>query len=145
MNKSRIYWVLQIGGWAISALAQIWWSYMASGSVTVRRVIFFVVEAILCIVVTHGFRNRLKHWKWLYQPMHKLIPGSLAALFIMGLIVYFLTIPVNFVLGRLFNPTTAFDLQLILRQSSFYFILFFWWTVVYFAYHYFNEYNKSLK
>ncbi len=145
MNKYRIYWVLQIGGWTISALAQIWWSYMASGSVTVRRVIFFVVEAILCIVVTHGFRNRLKHWKWLYQPMHKLIPGSLAALFIMGLIVYFLTIPVNFVLGRLFNPTTAFDLQLILRQSSFYFILFFWWTVVYFAYHYFNEYNKSLK
>ena len=57
--------------------------------------------------------------------MHKLIPGVLAALFIMGLIVYFLTIPVNFVLGRLFNPTTAFDLQLILRQSSFYFILFF--------------------
>ena len=61
------------------------------------------------------------------------------------LIVYFLTIPVNFVLGRLFNPITAFDLQLILRQSSFYFILFFWWTVFYFAYHYFNEYNKSLK
>jgi two-component system LytT family sensor kinase len=136
---------LQIGGWTISALAQIWWSYMASGSVTLRRVIFFVVEAILCIVVTHFFRNRLKHWKWLYQPMHKLIPGVLAALFIMGLIVYFFTIPVNFVLGRLFNPTTAFDLQLILRQSSFYFILFFWWTVVYFAYHYFNEYNKSLK
>ena len=77
--------------------------------------------------------------------MHKLIPGVLAALFIMGLIVYLFTIPVNFVLGRLFNPTTAFDLQLILRQSSFYFILFFWWTVVYFAYHYFNEYNKSLK
>jgi sensor histidine kinase YesM len=118
---------------------------MASGSVTLRRVIFFVVEGILCIVVTHAFRNRLKHWKWLYQPMHKLIPGVLAALFIMGLIVYFLTIPVNFVLGRLFNPRTAFDLQLILRQSSFYFILFFWWTVVYFAYHYFNEYNKSLK
>jgi two-component system LytT family sensor kinase len=145
MNRYRIYWVLQIGGWTISALAQIWWSYMASGSVTLRRVIFFVAEAILCIVVTHFFRNRLKHWKWLYQPMHKLIPGVLAALFIMGLIVYFLTIPVNFVLGRLFNPITAFDLQLILRQSSFYFILFFWWTVVYFAYHYFNEYNKSLK
>ena len=145
MNKYRIYWVLQIGGWTISALAQIWWSYMASGSVTVRRVIFFVVEAILCIVVTHGFRNRLKHWKWLYQPMHKLIPGVLTALFIMGLIVYFLTIPVNIVLGRLFNPATAFELQLILRQSSFYFILFFWWTVCYFAYHYFKEYNKSLK
>jgi two-component system, LytTR family, sensor kinase len=136
---------LQIGGWTISALAQIWWSYMASGSVTLRRVIFFVVEGILCIVVTHFFRNRLKHWKWLYQPMHKLIPAVLATLFIMGLIVYFLTIPVNFVLGRLFNPTTAFDLQLILRQSSYYFILFFWWTVCYFTYHYFNEYNKSLK
>lgn len=127
------------------ALAQIWWSYDASGSVTVRRVIFFVVEAFLCIVVTHVFRNRLKHWKWLYQPMHKLIPGVLAALFVMGLIVYFLRIPVNIVLGRLVNPRTAFDLQQILGQSAFYFIPFFWWTVCYFAYHYFNEYNKSLK
>jgi two-component system, LytTR family, sensor kinase len=145
MNRYRIYWILQIGGWTMYALAQIWWSYDASGSVTVRRVIFFVVEAFLCIVVTHVFRNRLKHWKWLYQPMHKLIPGVLAALFVMGLIVYFLRIPVNIVLGRLVNPRTAFDLQQILGQSAFYFIPFFWWTVCYFAYHYFNEYNKSLK
>jgi hypothetical protein len=145
MNRSRIYWVLQIGGWTISALAQIWWSYMASGSVTLRRVIFFIVEAFLCIVVTHFFRNKLKQWKWLYQPMHKLIPGVLAALFIMGVIVYFLRIPVNIALGRLFNPRTTFDLQQILGQSSYYFIMFFWWTVCYFAYHYFNEYNKSLK
>jgi LytS/YehU family sensor histidine kinase len=77
--------------------------------------------------------------------MHKLIPGVFIALFIMGLIVAFLRIPVSIVLGRLFNPRTTFDLQQILGQSSYYFILFFVWTVCYCAYHYFNEYNKSLK
>lgn len=145
MNRYRIYWVLQIGGWTIYALAQIVSSYMASGSVTPQRVIFFIVEALLCLGVTHVFRNKLKQWKWLYQPMHKLIPGVLVALFIMGLIVYFLRIPVNIVLGRLFNPRTAFDPSQIFGTSAIYSIFFFWWTVCYFTYHYFNEYNKSLK
>ena len=145
MNKYRIYWVLQIGGWTIYALAQIAASYMASGSVTPQRVIFFVLEALLCLAVTHVFRNRLKHWKWLYQPMYKLIPGVLVALFIMGLMMYFLKIPANIVTGRLFNPRTAFDPEQILGSSLTYSIFFFWWTVCYFTYHYFNEYNKSLK
>jgi len=124
---------------------------MAAGSITPRRVIFFMVEAFLCLMVSHGFRILLNRWKWLYLPMHKLLPSVFMAVFIMGLIVYFLRIPVNLMLGRLFNPETAFDfqqifdVQQILGLSWFYFMLFFLWTVFYFAYHYFDQYNKSLK
>lgn len=91
------------------------------------------------------FRNLMRRWKWLNLPIHKLLPSVFFAVFIMGLIVYFLRIPVTLLLGRLFNPTTAFDVQLILGQSVFYFIVFFVWTVFYFTYHYFDQYNKSLK
>jgi len=120
-------------------------SYMALGGITARRIIFYVIEAFLCLAVTHIFRMILNRRRWLFLPMHKLIPSVLAAVFIMGLMVYFLRIPINILLGRLFDPQIAFNAEQIFGQSSFYFILFFLWTVFYFTYHYFDRYNKSLK
>ncbi len=145
MNRNKIYGALQIVGWSVFALAQMVASYMDSGSITSRTVIFLTVEAFLCLAATHLFRNLLKRWKWLYNPLPKLLPSVFVAVFLMGLIVYFLRIPVFLMLGRLFNPRTAFDVQQILQQSLFYFIVFFLWTVFYFTYHYFDQYNKSLK
>jgi two-component system LytT family sensor kinase len=145
VSKYGIYGLLQVGGWLLIALAQIIFSYMASGSVTPRRIIFFLIEAFICLLITHGFRTLLKRWRWIFLPMHKLIPSVLMAIFIMGLMVYFLRIPVNIMLGRLFNPRSAFDIQEILGLSSLYFTVFFLWTVLYFTFHYFDQYNKSLK
>lgn len=145
MSKYGIYGLLQVGGWLLIALTQIIFSYMASGSITVRRIFFFLIEAFICLVITHGFRTLLKRWKWIYLPLHKLIPGVFIAIFIMGLMVYFLRIPVNIMLGRLYNPRSAFDIQEIFGLSSLYFTVFFLWTVLYFSFHYFSQYNKSLK
>jgi len=145
VKKNSIYAALQIGGWLVYAMLMIVTSYDASGSITPRRVIFLLIESLICFGVTHVFRKLLKKWKWLSLPMHKLLPSIFVAVFVMGLIVYFLRIPVNLMLGRLFNPRTAFDVQQIFGQSLFYFIVFFLWTVFYFTYHYFDQYNKSLK
>ncbi len=145
MSRYGTYGVLQVGGWLLIALAQIVFGYMASGSITPRRIVFLLIEAFICLMITHGFRALIKRWRWLYLPMHKLIPSVFLAVFIMGLMIYFIRIPVNIMLGRLFNPRTAFDLQQILGVSWYYFTLFFLWTVFYFTYHYFDQYNKSLK
>jgi len=136
---------MQIGGWLLYALVQIVGSYLASGGISAKRLVFLLAEALLCLGVTHGFRVLLNRWRWLYLPMHKLLPSVSVALFIMGLLVYFLRIPVNLALGRLFNPMDALDIQQILGQSVFYIFVFFLWTVFYFTYHYFERYNKSLK
>jgi two-component system, LytTR family, sensor kinase len=145
VNKHRIYVAIQIGGWSVYGLVQIVASYSASGSITPRRVVFLVVEAMLCLLLTHGFRNLLIRWKWLNLPLHKLIPSVSLAILAMALTMYFLRIPVNLALGRLFNPRTAFDIQQIAGQSSFYVIIFFLWSVFYFTYYFFDRYNKSLK
>ena len=145
VNKNRIYWSLQIGGWVLYAVVQIVSSFLASSSVTPRRVIFLLFEAFLCLMITNGFRIFLTRWKWLYLPLRTLIPSVIFSVFLMGVIIYFLRIPVNLLLGRLFDPMTALDITQILGQSSFYAILFFLWTVFYFTYHYFERYNKSLK
>lgn len=145
MNKERLYAIFQICGWSIFALFQIVYSYDSSGSITTRRLVFFIIEAFICLGVTHIFRNLIRRWAWLSSPIHKLVPGVFIAVFAMALIVYFLKIPVNVLLGRLFNPQTAFDVQQILSQSIVYSIVFFLWTVFYFTYHYLDQYNKSLK
>nr|WP_236676045.1 histidine kinase [Chryseolinea lacunae] len=136
---------MQIGGWLLYALVQIVGSSLASGGISVKRLFFLLVEALICLLVTNGFRIFLNRRRWLYLPMHKLVPSVFAAVFLMGYIVYFLRIPVNLMLGRLFNPIDALDFQQIIGQSSFYSIMFFLWTVFYFTYHYFDSYNKSLK
>jgi hypothetical protein len=144
VNKHRLYWSLQIGGWLLYAGIQIKSSFLA-GSANPRRIIFLIVEAMLCLFITNLFRVLLNKYKWLYLSMAKLIPGVLAAVFVMGVMVYFLRIPVNLVLGRSFDPIVAFDPKQILGQSFFYVIVFFLWTLFYFTYHYFDRYNKSLK
>ena len=151
VNKNRIYWSLQIGGWLLYAVVQIVWSYLALGSMTPRRIIFFLLEALLCLMITNWFRILLNRYKWLYLPMHKLIPRVFFSLFIMGLMIYFLRLPVTFVLGKIFDPvailnlTTALSISQILGQSWLYAFFFFLWTVFYFTYHYFERYNTSLK
>ncbi len=145
LRKNRLYWSLQIGGWLFYALVQIVSSFLASQSTTGKRVAFLLIEAFLCLLITHFGRNLMRRWKWIFLPMSKMLPRVLLLVFVMSLVLYFVRIPVNLALGRLFEPLAAFDPLTILGQSSFYAILFFLWTVFYFTYHYFDQYNKSLK
>lgn len=145
VNKQRLYWSLQLGGWFLYAFIQIISSILASSEVTLRRIIFLLLEACLCLLVTHLFRLFLNRFKWLNHSLPKLIPSTIVAVFVMGLMVYFLRIPINVMLGRLFDPLAAFELLQILGQSAFYTIIFFLWAVFYFTYHYIERYNKSIK
>ncbi len=145
VNKERLYWTLQIGGWAVYAIAQIWAVLdRGEGSISNQRVIFLVYEAALCLIVSHVYRNLINRWKWLSLSMSRLIPRVILSVFIMGAILYFLRIPVSIPLG-LFNKNVALDPFFFLGQSFFYAIMFFLWSVLHFIYNYFERYNKSLK
>jgi two-component system, LytTR family, sensor kinase len=146
VKKHRIYWSLQIGGWLLYAVIQIVSSILASPSftITVKRVVFLLTEGFLCLLLTHIVRNLINRWKWIFLPMTKLVPRLLLTVILMSITLYFVRIPVNLVL-RLFDPLAALDPGTIIGQSAFYTILFFLWTVFYFTFHYFDQYNKSLK
>lgn len=145
VNKQRLYWTLQIGGWLFYAVVQIVTSMLASNSITAKRAVFLLIDALLCLLITHFFRRTVNHWKWLLLSLPRLLPRVLFAVFVMSIVLYFVRIPVNIALGRLFDPLAAFNPATILGQSSFYMIMFFLWTLFYFTYHYFDQYNKSLK
>jgi LytS/YehU family sensor histidine kinase len=82
--------------------------------------------------------------KWLNLSVSKLIPRVLITVFILGLVVYFLRMPVSLMLG-LFDQSVAFDPARIWGLSSVYAVIFFLWSVLYFTFHYVDQYNKSLK
>lgn len=140
-----MYWSLQIGGWALYAVLQSVARILVSDSgSSTNRIVFFFYEALLCLLITHSYRYFINRWRWLNFSMVMVIPRIVLSVFVLGIVMYFLRIPVSIPL-RLFNANLAFDPLHILGQSFFYAILFFLWSVFYFIYNYFERYNKSLK
>src|ERR1700690_627160 len=101
VNKERLYWSLQAGGWTIYASVQIIFSVIASDGqgVSAQRVIFFIHEAILCLALTHGYRYLINRWKWLSLSMSLLISRVIPSVFGLGLLMYFLRMPISIWLG----------------------------------------------
>lgn len=146
VNKRRLYWGLQIGGWTLYALIQIAVSVFASPdeSVSTERVLFLSYEAFFCLLITHGYRYFITRWRWLGLGMSRLIPKVILSVFGLGVIIYFVRMPVSIPL-HMFNMEVAFDPKNILGLSLIYALIFFLWTALYFIYNYFERYNKSLK
>lgn len=146
LNKQKLYWSLQIGGWTLYALVQIAASFVAAGSlgVSTQRIIFLAYEAIFCLLVSHGYRHYINQWRWLSLGMQRLIPKVIVSVFGLGLIMVLIRIPISLPL-RLFSMEVAFDPQNILGLTLYYAIIFFLWSSLYFIYNYFERFNKSLK
>ncbi|MBL7873361.1 MAG: histidine kinase [Cyclobacteriaceae bacterium] len=145
VNKARLYWLLQIGGWALYALVQIVGALLlGNGTVSNQRIIFLAYEAFFCFLITHWFRTYINNNRWLTWSMSRLIPRLLVTVWFLGIGMYFLRIPVSLPLG-LFNKSVIFDPKNMLGLSLVYAFFFFLWSVFYFIYNYFERYNKSLK
>jgi two-component system LytT family sensor kinase len=144
-NKRRLYWILQLSTWTVYALLQIIFFTMSQQEISSRRIVFFVAEAWICLSVTHLFRYLLNRWKWISLPVPSLIPRVLGSVVLLGVLIYFLRIPVGFWLDIVSVRTQAFQVEQILGYAVFYIFLLFLWSVFYFTYHYIERYNKSLK
>ncbi|HOO10434.1 MAG TPA: histidine kinase [Cyclobacteriaceae bacterium] len=146
LNKQKLYWSLQLGGWAFYAIVQIAASVIAAEGlgVSTQRIIFFGYEAVFCLLLTHGYRHFINEWRWLGLGMPRLIPKVIVTVCVLGAIMYFLRIPISFPL-RMYSKEVAFDPENIFWGSLYYVIIFFLWSILYFIYNYFERYNKSLK
>jgi two-component system, LytTR family, sensor kinase len=144
MNKSRLYWALQVGGWSLFSLFQVSFNVAVTpGSMNATKLTFFLAEGLLFFIISHLFRNTVIRWGWLELSFVKLIPRALPTIFIMGYLVYLLRIGASFPLGlynaEVFNLANMIGLTLV--NSLFFFL----WSLLYFIYHYFERYNLALK
>lgn len=145
MNKLKLYWSLQIGGWLLFAVVQILGFLILGGiELTQFQIIFWVLEAGLFLVTTHLFRNFIIYKNWLSLNMARLIPRVITSVILLALLVYLMRTFIAWPLG-MFNPKIALQFSNVLGLTSVYSLIFFLWAVLYFIYHYFESYNTSLK
>jgi hypothetical protein len=135
---------MQIGGWLLYAVVQIVTSIIASGGPSAERVVFLFCESMLPLVITHVARLLLKPGAWLTIGVSGLVLRVVLTSMVLGFVYYFLRLPLSYVLG-MYDVEVAFEGGRILGLSFLYAFYFFLWFVLYFTFHYFDQYNKSLK
>lgn len=135
---------MQIGGWLLYASVQIVASIIASGEARPDNVIFLFFESMLALLVTHLARIVFKPSTWLTVGVPRLIIRIVSTAMLLGFVFYFVRLPLSYALG-MYDKGVAFDPGWILGLSLVYAIIFFLWYVLYFTFHYFSQYNKSLQ
>ena len=145
IKKDRLYWSLQIGGWAFYAFVQIIGSRIALGEwISANRIVFLSLEAISLLFLTHALRQLINRWHWFNIGMARLIPRVVLSIFTLALIIYFMRILASIPLG-LYKREVAFSASNFVGLTLVFAIIVFIWSVLYFVYNYFERYNKSLK
>ncbi len=145
MNKTRLYWSLQIGTWLIFAILQmIGYVEYQNKELTSTQVFFYLAEAVAFILVTHMFRYVLIRTGWLSLNFSELIPRVVLSVVVIAVILYSLRLLISLPLD-IFVASAAFDPAKLISLVTGYAILLFLWAVFYLTYHYFERYNLSLK
>jgi sensor histidine kinase YesM len=146
VNKQRLYWTLQVGGWSIYAILQISFFIFSNESISGRRFFFFILESGIGLFLTHLFRYLIVYqFKWMSLPLPKLIPRVLFLLSLLAITAYFFQQVAIIVSGRTFSLEQALQTDQIILGWSFFAIVFFIWTLFYFTYYFVEQYNKSIK
>jgi len=140
MNRKKAYWISQISGWSVFAIANI----VVSASFDYfswERTIELLYLCFCGILLTHIFRDIIKKNGWLSLTLKKIIPRILIANIIMGIILFFLFAVINISVGSIgiTHFKVAYILADVFRLSSTVLL----WTLIYFAVHYFENYRQA--
>ncbi len=137
LNKQRLYWICQIGGWSLYGIANlIGFSY--TRAITQNLLIGEIFQVGFYFFSTHLLRLHIKRRDWFSLAWNRLLPRLVVATFILS----FTNSTINYILvtGISSRPTT--DLVALIIVSM---IVYFLWVLIYFMFHYFESYRKSLQ
>ncbi|MCR9249692.1 MAG: histidine kinase [bacterium] len=142
MNKNRLYWLCQIVGWSSWSIFEIF-LYSAAQQFDLYQIIGELFQIFFNIVVTHLFREIIVRGGWLNFRWVKLVPRIVLGVLILSVANYFFLLGFIILIGE--NAEGGFTvfgfIAGIIAPSFTYFL----WSIVYFTFHYFERYNKSLQ
>ncbi len=142
MTKARIYWLCQILGWGFYGFIQIFF-YSIAERFDFIQAIGILYQVVYFIATTHFLRSIIIKLEWLNLRLPYLIPRLLlVTLGFSGLNYCYLLI-----LDFFTETVSSSDLMLVtaLINTVIYWVIYFIWCLFYFAFHYVQRYNKSLK
>ncbi|MFT6828956.1 MAG: two-component system LytT family sensor kinase [Roseivirga sp.] len=146
MRKKRLYWTLQIIGWALPAITNlIFLSVFETDAEQIRRSVFEAfAQSVIPLMVSHfGIRKTIINRNWLTKDLGKIILRVIGLILLWALISGLL-----YQLSYLIFRNTSLDKSFVL-QLTFDFLtaalLYVIWATIYFLYHYLESNNRSLK
>lgn len=145
MNKRKLYWTFQLGGWALYGLFQIIGANVVAGERSLQWTDYapLVTETVFFFIATHLLREVVIKRKWLSMGMAAIIPRIILLAVFIAFLAYGVRISAIFIFD-LFQPS-LFNTGNIIGNIGANTLVVFLWSVFYFIYHYFESYNKSLK
>ncbi len=142
INKRRIYWICQISGWSIYGFSNLF------GLSTARTLSFSdiagqIISIAFYILITHFLRIIMIRRNWLGNSWPMLIPKVIFATLLVGIIDYIFLLALQYGLGTLLK--SDFSIESMIASVLISWGLTFVWALIYFTFHYFERYNKSLQ
>lgn len=135
MNRNKLYWILQVSGWTLFAIINIFFIAILDG-IYLSQIIGYLLISAFFLISTHLLRLLIKKKNWLKQVFSRVIIKILLAVFILTICNFAFTYLITY---------SGFSLANVLLNFITTFITYLIWIILYFAYHYVDSYNTSLK
>lgn len=141
MKKRSLYWKCQIIGWSVASL---YWGYQGFTGTNFSftlALIHFVLDVIMYILLTHGYRSISLYYQWHLLPANKLLIRIIPVLLLLSVGFMLLTIGKTYLVHYWFQPGFEEPLQDYFNQ---YWVANFMtgirlmaiWVLAYYGYHF---------
>ncbi len=143
MSKTKIYWILQAGGWSLFAAINIVLTYLQD---TLNEYSFFyaILVSTWFIASTHFFRYQIIKKGWLNIKIKEILLRGFSGLLLLTLSNFVAHLLFLWLLGvlNLTYDLDPFNVGVTLLSTLF---IYFVWTLFYFIFNYVEKYNTALK
>ncbi|RJE71308.1 sensor histidine kinase [Reichenbachiella sp. MSK19-1] len=145
MTKRAVYIWCQWLGWSLYGLLNFGIYFIQSGAFSNKELVIAIWQILFYILSSHTLRWVIKRQGWVGYPIVKLLPTILGSTLVLGMINYLLLLTVTW----LMMGTVVWSIELrtvnmifgVLGPAMMYCL----WSLIYFTYHFFEQYNKSLQ
>jgi len=143
LNKKRVYWLLQVGGWLTYAIINMVFARM-SNQLNIIYFSYIILLSAWFLISTHVFRVFLKKFNWLTAKVKHIVVIALVSIILLSLVNFVIHIAIWVILGALDYEQDLDPIRVriyILTAFVFYLL----WTLLYFIIHYVERRNATLK
>ena len=143
MNRSTLYWLLQVLGWGSFAFVNVFFASLSEG-ISPLQTWAFVALAAFYLLSTHAFRLLIKSYGWFRLGIFRLIAQVLVAVGVMAVSNVLAQVLINLSFGTL-NP--GFDFRALVISVNLFvsFLYYGFWVLLYFVFHFLDNYNTTLR
>ncbi len=139
MQKSRIYWIAQILGWAAYFTISFILEFRGKAIYTNQDVIYYASLVPAAILLTHIYRFIILRQHWLHRPVLTQLMIAIISGYALSIVFLSLRYALNLVIFRQADELTLIEAAI--QVINFWFV-FFVWSVGYYFYHYLQTIRK---